>query len=61
MSSVKLWVGEALLLEGWARDVRIAVADGRIAGIEAGVARAVGDEAHAVVVPGMPNLHSHAF
>ena len=61
MSSVKLWFGEALLPEGWARDVRIAVADGRIAHIETGVARAAGDEAHAVAVPGMPNLHSHAF
>lgn len=61
MSSVKLWFGEALLPEGWARDVRIAVADGRIASIEAGIARAAGDEAHAVAVPGMPNLHSHAF
>jgi len=61
MSSVKLWFDEALLPEGWARDVRIAVTDGRIARIETGVARAAGDEAHAVAVPGMPNLHSHAF
>jgi formiminoglutamate deiminase len=61
MSSVKLWFGEALLPEGWARGVRIAVTDGRIASIEAGVARGTRDEAHAVAVPGMPNLHSHAF
>ncbi len=61
MSSVKLWFGQALLPEGWARDVRIAVADGRIARIEAGVARVADDEAHAIAVPGMPNLHSHAF
>src|SRR6185437_3915881 len=52
MSSVKLWFGEALLPEGWARDVRIAVADGRIANIETGVARAAGDEVHAVAVRG---------
>ncbi len=61
MRSVQLWFGEALLPQGWARDVRIAVADGRIAKIETGTPRAGGDEAYAVAVPGMPNLHSHAF
>ncbi len=61
MSPVQLWFGEALLPQGWTRDVRIDVADGRIAKIETGVARAPDDEAHAVAVPGMPNLHSHAF
>jgi formiminoglutamate deiminase len=61
MSSVKLWFQEALLPEGWTRDVRVAIADGRIAQIETGVPRTSGDDAHAVVLPGMPNLHSHAF
>jgi formimidoylglutamate deiminase len=61
MSSVQLWFGEALLPQGWTRDVRITVADGRIAKIESGVPRTRGDEAHTVAVPGMPNLHSHAF
>jgi formiminoglutamate deiminase len=57
----RLWFGEALLEGGWAKDVRLTIADGRIARIETGVARAPLDEAHAVAVPGMPNLHSHAF
>jgi formiminoglutamate deiminase len=61
MSPVQLWFGEALLPEGWTRDVRIAIADGRIARIETDVARKRGEEAHAVGLPGMPNLHSHAF
>jgi formiminoglutamate deiminase len=61
MSPVQLWFGEALLPEGWTRNVRIAIADGRIARIETGVPRASGDEPHAVALPGLPNLHSHAF
>ena len=51
----------ALLPQGWATDVRIHVAEGRIANIETGVSPVSGDETHAVIVPAMPNLHSHAF
>ena len=50
-----------LLPQGWATDVRIHVADGRIAKVETGVSPVPGDETHAVIVPAMPNLHSHAF
>src|SRR6185312_7434026 len=57
----QLWFGQALLKDGWARDVRLTVAGGRLARVETGVARAPADEAHAVGVPGLPNLHSHAF
>ena len=35
--------------------------DGRIAAVETGRAAAPGDERHAIGVPGLPNLHSHAF
>jgi len=56
-----LHAGEALLPDGWARDVRIAVASGRIASVEAGVPAHAGDERVAILLPGMPNLHSHAF
>ncbi len=55
----QLWFAEALLPDGWASDVAITVADGRITAIEAGVA--LSGEQHAVALPGMPNLHSHAF
>ncbi|RCS25916.1 formimidoylglutamate deiminase [Phyllobacterium salinisoli] len=51
----------ALLPDGWARDVRISVAGGLIAAVETGQAAMPGDERHAVLLPGMPNLHSHAF
>ncbi|MCB4767781.1 formimidoylglutamate deiminase [Ancylobacter sp. Lp-2] len=56
-----LWSGSVLLPEGWASDVRLTLAGGRIAGIAVGVVPEPGDERHAVVVPGLPNLHSHAF
>jgi formimidoylglutamate deiminase len=56
-----LWFQSALTPEGWARDVRIVVADGRIARLEQGVAPQPGDERHGVVIPGLCNLHSHAF
>ena len=58
---LRLWFGHALLPEGWARNVRLSIADGRIARVENGIDRAAADEAHAIGLPGMPNLHSHAF
>jgi len=52
----------ALLPDGIARDVAIAVADGRIASVAAGAPPAAGETHMAgLVLPGMANLHSHAF
>ncbi len=51
----------ALLPDGWASDVRIGIGDGKISSVEAGIAAPAGGEHHAAVVPGMPNVHSHAF
>lgn len=56
-----LWFEAALLPGGWARDVRIGVADGRIVSLEAGVARIGGDQGGGVALPGVANVHSHAF
>ena len=56
-----LWFEAALLPDGWAADVRIRIADGRIAAIEPGVPPAPGDARYATALPGLPNLHSHAF
>ncbi|QTH23543.1 formimidoylglutamate deiminase [Rhizorhabdus wittichii] len=50
-----------LLPEGWTRDVAITVRDGLVAAVEPGVAPAAGVERHAIALPGLPNLHSHAF
>ena len=46
----------ALLPGGWARDVRLSVAEGRIAAVETGIGGG-----RNIALPGMPNLHSHAF
>ena len=56
-----LHFAEAMLPQGWARDVRVTIADGVIARVETGAAVQAGDERHRVALPGMPNLHSHAF
>jgi formiminoglutamate deiminase len=56
-----LYFEEALLKSGWAAGVRIEIAGDLIAGVEKGTRPSAGDERHAIGLPGMPNLHSHAF
>ncbi len=56
-----IFARQALLPDGWSNDVRIVVKDGRIASVTTGTAPETGDERHAILLPGMPNLHSHAF
>jgi len=56
-----LWFESALLPEGWASQVRIRAAAGRIAEVAVGVAAAPADQRHGLGIPGLPNLHSHAF
>ena len=51
----------ALLPDGWHDDVRVVVAGGRIVRIETGMPPAPDDERHAIALPGLGNLHSHAF
>ena len=51
----------ALLQDGWAKDVRLTIADGRIAGIERDVPPLPYDERAGIGLPGVANLHSHAF
>ena len=51
---------EALLPSGWARDVRITVGDGAITAVEPGAAKGA-ERLHGPALPGMANLHSHAF
>src|ERR1051326_7893157 len=51
----------ALLPQGWAKDVRLTIADGRIAAVETGARAEPGDERHAIALPGLANVHSHAF
>jgi formiminoglutamate deiminase len=56
-----LWFETVLLSDGWASDVRLTLDGGRIATVEAGVAPQAGDARGAIALPGMANLHSHAF
>ena len=57
-----LYAPEALLTDGWARDVHIGVDDaGDIHSVKAGRARGDAEDAGGPVIPGMANVHSHAF
>lgn len=60
-ATTSLHAMNALLPGGWATGVRVEVANGTIARIETGVSPQSGDEIHSVLLPAMPNLHSHAF
>ncbi len=56
-----VYAESALIPGGWTLGVRLAIEAGRIAAIETGVAPGAGDECHAILVPALANLHSHAF
>ncbi|WP_454689191.1 formimidoylglutamate deiminase [Achromobacter aloeverae] len=58
-----LWAADALLPGGWARGVTLDWDDrGRLTAVRAGTAPEPGrPRAAGPLVPGMPNLHSHAF
>ena len=51
----------ALLNSGWARDVRVDVADGAIARVTPNAPRDGAQHVAGFAIPGMPNLHCHAF
>lgn len=60
--TLRLHAPWALLPDGFARDVVVALGDGgAIANVSTGVARGDAEAAGGVLVPAMPNLHSHAF
>ena len=56
-----LWFEAALLPDGWAKDVRIGVRAGQIASIDVGTVRAPTDGGGGIGLPGVTNVHSHAF
>ena len=51
----------ALLNSGWARDVRVDVADGAIARVTPDAPPDGAQHVSGFAIPGMPNLHCHAF
>lgn len=60
---LRLWAPAALLPGGWAKDVHLAWStDGRFTAISTGQPAPEGTpRAAGPLIPGMPNLHSHAF
>jgi formiminoglutamate deiminase len=56
-----LFAAQALLPSGWHSNVRIAVDAGIVTTVQSDTSPLPDDERHAILVPAMPNLHSHAF
>ena len=57
-----LFAESALLPAGWAENVRVTLdAGGSVTAVEAGAAPGDAERLAGPVLPGMPNLHSHAF
>ncbi|MCJ2187647.1 formimidoylglutamate deiminase [Novosphingobium beihaiensis] len=56
-----IWFAQALLPDGWASGVRVRINGGRIGTVETDTVPEAGDERFATGLPGLPNLHSHAF
>ncbi len=56
-----LWFESALLPSGWARGVRLTASAGRIEHVSTDARPQPADERHAIALPGLPNVHSHAF
>lgn len=55
------WSPTALLPSGWTDHVRFTVADGLIASVESQTPARPGDEQLQITLPGIANVHSHAF
>lgn len=62
MTRVKSFLFDhALLPDGWAREVRIDVADGAIVAARPGAPHQGAERIAGIALPGLPNLHCHAF
>jgi formiminoglutamate deiminase len=56
-----LFASQALLPSGWRSNVRVSIDAGGIKAVDPDTFPLPGDERHAVLLPAVPNLHSHAF
>ena len=61
MPKQSMFFDEALLPQGFVHNVRLGIEGGVIAAVETDAAPTGRDERHAIGLPGMQNLHSHAF
>lgn len=52
---------KVLLPDGWADDVRLEIANGRISRLQQGTSARSGDTLAGSIIPGLCNAHSHAF
>ena len=59
--TTSLWFETALLPQGWANHVRLETVDGRILRIDVDARPTVEGERHKIAIPGLCNVHSHAF
>ena len=57
----ELFFDHALLPSGWAHDVRIGIAGGMIGSVADKTSRAGADRIAGIAVPGLGNVHCHAF
>jgi formiminoglutamate deiminase len=56
-----IFADELLTPSGWVRNARVEIEGGRISAITENAALQPDDERHGIVLPGVPNVHSHAF
>lgn len=56
-----IFAAQLLAAEGWRSNARLCIEAGRIVSLEFDAEVQPGDECHAVIVPAVANLHSHAF
>src|SRR4051794_7668985 len=61
MPAHSFFFDHALLPSGWARDVHVAVVDGAITSVRPGAAHQNATRIAGLAIPGLPNLHCHAF
>lgn len=59
--AARIHAAKALTRHGWRSNVRLSIEQGRVTSLQTDVAPAPGDDRQAIVVPALPNLHSHAF
>jgi formiminoglutamate deiminase len=57
----RYFLDHALLPEGWAERVLVTVENGRFSAVEPNAAPDGAERLAGIAIPGMPNLHSHAF
>lgn len=56
-----VFANTARLKDGWAKDVRVEIRDGKIIGISTQTTAMAGDAQVDVLLPALANLHSHSF